>query len=75
MSEYGEEKTVKAILKELELLDMAKKSIEKSKKINVENIAADMLNYSLNEISRILKKNNLYELLSKEGLELLYKLN
>ncbi|MBR1884502.1 MAG: DNA mismatch repair protein MutS [Clostridia bacterium] len=64
----------KAILKELELSDVAKKSIETSKKINAEDIAVDMFNYSLNEVSRILKKTNLDDLSPKEGLELLYKL-
>ena len=64
----------KAILKELKLSDVAKKSIESSKKINAEEIAVDMFNFSLNEVSRILKKTNLDELSPKEGLELLYKL-
>ncbi len=64
----------KAILKELELSDIAKKTIETSKKVNAEDIAVDMFNYKLNEISRILKKVDLDELSPKEGLELLYKL-
>ena len=64
----------KAILKELELSDIAKKTIETSKKVNAEDIAVDMFNYKLNEISRILKKTDLDELSPKEGLELLYKL-
>lgn len=64
----------KTILKELELSDIAKKSIKVSKKIDAENIAVDMFNYKLNEISKILNNTDLDELSPKEGLELLYKL-
>lgn len=64
----------RSILKELELSDIAKKSIKVSKKIDAENIAVDMFNYKLNEISKILNNTDLDELSPKEGLELLYKL-
>jgi len=64
----------KSILKELELSDIAKKSIKISKKINAENIAVDMFNFQLNEISKILKNTDLDELSPREGLQLLYKL-
>ncbi|MDD2376104.1 MAG: DNA mismatch repair protein MutS [Clostridia bacterium] len=62
------------ILKELELSDIAKKSIKVSKKIDAENIAVDMFNFQLNEISKILKNTDLDELSPREGLQLLYKL-
>jgi DNA mismatch repair protein MutS len=62
------------ILKELELSDIAKKSIKISKGINAENIAVDMFNFQLNEISKILKNTDLDELSPREGLQLLYKL-
>lgn len=64
----------KHILKELELSDIAKNSIKISKKIDAENIAVDMFNYKLNEVSKILKNTDLDELSPKEGLALLYKL-
>jgi len=64
----------KHILKELELSDIAKKSIKISKNINAENIAVDMFNFQLNEISKILKNTDLDELSPREGLQLLYKL-
>jgi len=64
----------KNILKELELSDIAKKSIKVSKNINAENIAVDMFNFQLNEISKILKNTDLDELSPREGLQLLYKL-
>lgn len=64
----------KHILKELELSDIAKSSIKTSKKIDAENIAVDMFNYKLNEVSKIIKNTDLDELSPKEGLALLYKL-
>lgn len=64
----------KNILKELELSDIAKKSIKVSKTIDPENIAVDMFNFKLNEISKILNNTDLDELSPREGLELLYKL-
>lgn len=64
----------KTILKELELSDIAKKSIKVSKKIDAENIAVDMFNFKLNEISKTLNNIDLDELSPREGLQLLYKL-
>ncbi|MDF2866161.1 MAG: mismatch repair protein MutS [Clostridia bacterium] len=64
----------RSILKELELSDIAKKSIKVSKKIDAENIAVDMFNFKLNEISKILDNTDLDELSPREGLQLLYKL-
>ncbi|MEG1705130.1 MAG: DNA mismatch repair protein MutS [Clostridia bacterium] len=64
----------KSILRELELTDVAKQSIQTSKKISPECIAVDMFNYKLNEISRILEDTDLDELSPREGLEILYKL-
>jgi DNA mismatch repair protein MutS len=64
----------KEILKELELSDIAKKSIKSSKKINAEEIAVDMFNYKLNEVSKLIEKTDLDELTPKEGLEMLYKI-
>ncbi len=64
----------RSILKELELSDIAKKSIKVSKKIDAENIAVDMFNFKLNEISKILENTDLDELSPREGLQLLYKL-
>jgi DNA mismatch repair protein MutS len=64
----------KSILKELELSDIAKKSIKISKNIDAENIAVDMFNFKLNEISKTLNNTDLDELSPREGLQLLYKL-
>lgn len=65
----------KQLLKELENVDLAKKTInEKKKKITTEQIQVDMFNYKMAEVSRILEKTNLDELTPKEALEILYKL-
>ncbi len=64
----------KSILKELELSDIAKKSIKTSKNIDAEDIAVDMFNFKLNEISKTLNNIDLDELSPREGLQLLYKL-
>ena len=48
----------KQILKDLENVDLAKRTInEKKKKITTEEIQVDMFNYKMAEISRILEKN------------------
>ncbi len=75
----GVEKSVisraKQILKDLENVDLAKKTInEKKKKITTEEIQVDMFNYKMAEVSRILEKTNLDELTPKDALEVLYKL-
>ena len=75
----GVEKSIisraKQILKDLENVDLAKKTInEKKKKITTEEIQVDMFNYKMAEISRILEKTNLDELTPKDALEVLYKL-
>lgn len=62
------------ILKELELSDIAKQSINESKKINAEEIAVDMFNYKLNEVAKILDNTDLDDLSPREGLDILYKL-
>jgi DNA mismatch repair protein MutS len=64
----------KSILKDLELSDIAKKSIKTSKNIDAENIAVDMFNFKLNEISKTLNNTDLDALSPREGLQLLYKL-
>ena len=65
----------KQILKELENIDLAKKTIkEKKKKITTEEIQVDMFNYKMAELTRILEKTNLDEITPKEALEVLYKL-
>ena len=65
----------KQILKELENVDLAKKTIqEKKKKITTEEIQVDMFNYKMAEITRILEKTDLDEITPKDALEVLYKL-
>lgn len=65
----------KQILKDLENVDLAKKTInEKRKKITTDEIQVDMFNYKMAEVSRILEKTNLDELTPKDALEVLYKL-
>lgn len=65
----------KQILKELENVDLAKKTIrEKRKKITTEEIQVDMFNYKMAELTRILEKTDLDELTPKDALEVLYKL-
>lgn len=68
-------KRAKEILKELENIGLAKKTIqEKKKKITTDEIQVDMFNYKMAEISKILEKTNLDELTPKEALEVLYRL-
>ena len=65
----------KEILKYLENVDLAKKTIqEKRKKITTEEIQVDMFNYKMAEVSKILEKTNLDELTPKDALEVLYRL-
>ena len=65
----------KQILKELENIDLAKKTIkEKKRKITTEEIQVDMFNYKMAELTRILEKTDLDEITPKEALEVLYKL-
>ena len=65
----------KQILRELEDVDLAKKSINsKKKKITIEEIQVDMFNYKMAEITKILEKTNLDELSPKDALDVLYRL-
>ena len=65
----------KQILKELEDVDLAKKTInEKKKKITTEEIQIDMFNYKMAEMASLLEKINLDELSPKDALDVLYKL-
>ena len=64
----------KEILKNLENVALAKKSIDSQKKVSKEQIQVDLFNYKLAEISKILEKINLDELSAKEALDILYKL-
>ena len=65
----------KQILKELEDVDLAKKSINsRKKKITTEEIQVDMFNYKMAEITKILEKTNLDELSPKDALDVLYRL-
>ncbi len=68
-------KRAKEILKDLENVDLAKKTIqEKKKSITTEEIQVDMFNYKMAEITRILEKTNLDELSPKDALDVLYRL-
>lgn len=68
-------KRAKEILKYLENIDLAKKTIdEKRKKVTTEEIQVDMFNYKMAEITKILEKTNLDELSPKDALDILYKL-
>ncbi len=68
-------KRAKEILKDLENVDLAKKTInKKKKKITTEEIQVDMFNYKMAEITRILEKTNLDELSPKDALDVLYRL-
>lgn len=68
-------KRARELLKELENVDLAKKTIqEKKKKITTEEIQVDMFNYKMAEITRILEKTNLDELSPKDALDVLYRL-
>ena len=65
----------KQILKELEDVDLAKKTINnRKKKITTEEIQVDMFNYKMAEITKILEKTNLDELSPKDALDVLYRL-
>ena len=65
----------KQILKDLEDVDLAKKSINnRKKKITTEEIQVDMFNFKMAEITRILEKTNLDELSPKDALDVLYRL-
>ena len=65
----------KEILKYLENVDLAKKTIqEKKRKITTEEVQVDMFNYKMAEITRILEKTDLDELTPKDALEVLYRL-
>ncbi len=65
----------KEILKYLENVDLAKKTIDqKRKKITTEEVQVDMFNYKMAEVVSSLEKINLDELTPKDALEVLYKL-
>ena len=65
----------KEILKYLENIDLAKKTIdEKRKKITTEEVQVDMFNYKMAEVTGMLEKIDLDELTPKDALEVLYKL-
>ena len=65
----------KEILKYIENVDLAKKTIdEKRKKITTEEVQVDMFNYKMAEVTSMLEKINLDELTPKDALEVLYKL-
>ena len=65
----------KEILKNLENVDLAKKTIDqKRKKITTEEVQVDMFNYKMAEVVSSLEKINLDELTPKDALEVLYKL-
>lgn len=65
----------KEILKYLENVDLAKKTIdEKRKKITTEEVQVDMFNYKMAEVTGMLEKIDLDELTPKDALEVLYKL-
>ena len=65
----------KEILKYLENVDLAKKTIdEKRRKITTEEVQVDMFNYKMAEVTGMLEKIDLDELTPKDALEVLYKL-
>ena len=65
----------KEILKYLENVDLAKKTIdEKKKKITTEEVQVDMFNYKMAGVVSTLEKIDLDELTPKDALEVLYKL-
>ena len=65
----------KEILKYLENIDLAKKTIDqKKKKITTEEVQVDMFNYKMAGVVNMLEKINLDELTPKDALEVLYKL-
>ena len=64
----------KDILKYLEDVDLAKKTIKEKKKASTQDIQVDMFNYKMVEIAKILDKTNLDEMSPKEAMDVLYKL-
>ncbi len=65
----------KEILKYLENVDLAKKTIDqKKKKITTEEVQVDMFNYKITGVASMLEKIDLDELTPKDALEVLYKL-
>ena len=65
----------KEILKYLENVDLAKKTIDqKKKKITTEEVQVDMFNYKIAGVASMLEKIDLDELTPKDALEVLYKL-
>ncbi len=65
----------KEILKYLENVDLAKKTIDqKKKKITTEEVQVDMFNYKMAGVVNMLEKIDLDELTPKDALEVLYKL-
>ena len=65
----------KEILKYLENIDLAKKTIDqKKKKITTEEVQVDMFNYKMAGVASMLEKIDLDELTPKDALEVLYKL-
>ena len=65
----------KELLKYLENVDLAKKTIdEKKKKITTEEVQVDMFNYKMAGVVSQLEKIDLDELTPKDALEVLYKL-
>ncbi len=65
----------KEILKYLENIDLAKKTIDqKKKKITTEEVQVDMFNYKVAGVASELEKLDLDELTPKDALEILYKL-
>ena len=65
----------KEILKYLENIDLAKKTIdEKRKKITTEEVQVDMFNYKMAGVASVLEKLDIDELTPKDALEVLYKL-
>ena len=65
----------KELLKYLENVDLAKKTIdEKKKKITTEEVQVDMFNYKMAGVVSELEKIDLDELTPKDALEVLYKL-
>ena len=65
----------KEILKYLENIDLAKKTIDqKKKKITTEEVQVDMFNYKMAGVVSMLEKIDLDELTPKDALEVLYKL-
>ncbi|MEG2348763.1 MAG: DNA mismatch repair protein MutS [Clostridia bacterium] len=68
-------KRAKEILKYLENVDLAKKTInQKQKNISTEEIQVDMFNYKMAEITKILEKTNLDDISPKDALDVLYRL-